>query len=100
MIKKRFFKTKDECEVTFELDAPGVTTAELVLSSSDWQPIAMRRPKAGRFKLAVRLPVDRRTEFCYRIDGSRWLHDPHGDGVVANPFGTSNSVVDTTRPAS
>jgi 1,4-alpha-glucan branching enzyme len=99
MIRKRFFKTKDECEVTFELEAPGVELAELTLSSNDWRPVAMRRSKAGRFKLALRLPVDRRTEFCYRLDGKRWQHDPASDGHVANPFGTTNSVVDTTRPA-
>ncbi len=99
MIRKRFFKTKDECEVTFEIDAPDVSTAELALSSDDWQPAAMRRLKTGLFKAVVRLPVDRRTEYCYRLDGERWQHDPEADGLVGNPFGTTNSVVDTTRPA-
>lgn len=98
MISKRFFKTKDECEVRFELAAPDATTAELALSSDDWRPIAMRRVKAGRFKLTVRLPVGARTEFCYRVDGERWRHDPDADGLVGNPFGTTNSLVDTTRP--
>ena len=100
MIRKRFFKTKNECEVTFEMVAPGAAAAELLLSSEDWQPIAMRRWKAGHFRHTLRLPVDRRTEFCFRLDGERWLHDLQADGVVTNPFGTVNSIVDTTRPAS
>jgi 1,4-alpha-glucan branching enzyme len=98
MISKRFFKTKDDCQVTFELEAPGARSAELALSSNDWRPVAMRRLRVGRFKLVVKLPVDQRTEFCYRLDGERWQHDPASDDRVANPFGTTNSVVDTTRP--
>jgi 1,4-alpha-glucan branching enzyme len=98
MISKRFFKTKDECEVRFELTAPDAASAELALSSNGWAPITMRRSKAGQFRTTIRLPVDCTTEFCYRLDGERWRHDPEADGVVANPFGTTNSLVDTTRP--
>ena len=100
MIRKRFFKTKDECEVSFEIAAPDAAFAELALSAKEWRPIAMRRWKAGHFRTTVRLPVDCRTEFCYRLDGERWRHDPDSDGLVANPFGTTNSLVDTTRPSS
>lgn len=100
MITKRFFKTRDDCQVIFEIEVPGVRSVELALSSNDWQPIEMRRLKVGHFKLAMRLPVGQRTEFCYRLDGERWQDDPVSDDRVANPFGTTNSVVDTTRPGS
>jgi 1,4-alpha-glucan branching enzyme len=100
MIRKRFFKTKDECQVTFEIEAPGARAAEIALSSNDWQPIPMKRSKANRFTIALRLPVDGRTEYCYRLDGEQWRHDPAADDHVPNPFGTTNGVVDTTRPSS
>ncbi len=99
MLKKKFFKTKAECEVTFELERPGAGEVELVCSATEWEPVAMRRVKSGLFRTALRLPVDTRVEFRYRVDGHQWVDDPDADHHVANRFGTTNSVVDTARPA-
>jgi hypothetical protein len=42
MIKKRFFKTKDEVEVTFEYEeAEGVNSVALVSEHNNWQPVEM-----------------------------------------------------------
>ena len=98
MIKKRFFKTKNECEITFELDRPKATSAELLTSAAGWEPVTMRRSKGGPFRAVVRVPVGARTEFRYRVDGTHWVDDPTADDRVANRFGTMNCVVDTSRP--
>ena len=98
MLKKRFFKTKAECEVTFELERRGAGQVELVCSVGGWKPVTMRRVKSGLFRATMRVPVDSRVEFRYRVDGQEWVDDPEADGYVANRFGTTNSVLDTTRP--
>jgi len=98
MIKKRFFKTKNECELTFELEDRAATSAELVSSASGWKPVAMKRVKPGLFRTTLRVPVGSRTEFRYRVDGGRWVDDPTADGTVANRFGSMNCVADASRP--
>jgi hypothetical protein len=45
----------------------------------------------------VELPVGKRFEFRYMVD-NHWLTDWHSDGVANNPFGSQNSIVDTTLP--
>ena len=98
MLKKRFFKTKDECEITFEIDHPGATSAELFTSATGWKPVTMRRVKGGAFRAVLRVPVGARTEFRYRVDGRHWIDDPTAEDRVANRFGTMNCVVDSSRP--
>ena len=44
MINKRFFKTKDEVEVTFELAAEQVgQSVAIVADFLDWQPTEMKK---------------------------------------------------------
>jgi 1,4-alpha-glucan branching enzyme len=100
MLTKRFFKTKDEAEVTFEFSHPDAKKVELVAEFTDWQPLTMKFVKKDNaFKLKHRLPVDKQYHFKYLIDGEQWDNDHHADAYVANGFGTENSVVDTQRLA-
>ncbi len=71
MLKKRFFKTKDEVEVTFQVDRPDIGTVEWAAEVTGWDPIPMRRTKDGKgpFRLKVRLPKDDDVQFRYRLDG-------------------------------
>ncbi len=95
MLKKRFFKTKDDCEITFEIEAEGAEQVELVCESNGWQPIAMKRVKRGPFKTRVRLPKDARYQFRYRVDGQRWINDDAADAYWPNEFGGRNGVLST-----
>ncbi|MFB9135766.1 isoamylase early set domain-containing protein [Vibrio sp. AK197] len=97
MINKRFFKTKDEVEVTFELPEEQVdSSAVLVADFSDWQPIAMRRTGKGKtFRFKTRLPKDSQFEFRYLIDDQRWVNDPQADLYRPNGFGSDNGLVST-----
>jgi len=99
MLKKRFFKTKDECEVTFELPADGADQAELVCEINGWKPVRMKQAKKGPFRTKMRFPKDARFEFRYLVDGERWINDEDADEYAANGMGDANGVLDTAPPA-
>ncbi|SDH19189.1 hypothetical protein SAMN04488136_11071 [Vibrio xiamenensis] len=97
MINKRFFKTKDEVEVTFEVPDEQVDSkVSLVADFADWQPIAMQRvAKSKIFRFKTRLPKDSQFEFRYLVDDRRWVNDPHADLYRPNGFGEDNGLVST-----
>ena len=97
MLKKKFFKTKDECEVTFELTNDDAQAVQLVGEFNDWQPIDMKKAKkAGSpFRAKVRMPKDGQFQFRYLVDGENWVNDDAADAYEANEHGSENSVVFT-----
>jgi hypothetical protein len=98
MIKKRFFKTKDEVEVTFEHEGgEGVNSVALVSEHNNWQPQDMPQLKRGAFQLKERLPKNGRFQFRYLVNGEIWVNDAEADGQVPNEHGSQNSVVDTNE---
>ena len=97
MVKKRYFKTKEECEVTFEFDGDATETVSLVSEVNGWQPVEMKkRKKDGVFYTKVRLPKTGDFQFRYLVDGQSWANDSAADAYVRNEFGSENSVVKTT----
>lgn len=96
MMKKRFFRTKDECEVAFECVPDGAEQVDLVCEANGWQPIEMKRNRNGAFRAKLRLPKQRRYEFRYWIDRADWVNDDAADGYSPNAFGSENGVLDTT----
>ncbi len=97
MLKKKYFKTKDECEVTFELQRQASKVA-LVSEFSGWKPVDMKlRKKDKVFYTRLRLPVERSVQFRYLVDDLRWENDDSADEYVPNEFGDENSVVHTYR---
>ena len=95
MIKKRFFKTLDEVELTFEFDANGAEEVALVSEISDWQPVEMKKYR-GVWRAKLRAPKNGEFQFRYLIDGSTWANDEAADAYVANNVtGDDNSVVKT-----
>ncbi|TMO58340.1 1,4-alpha-glucan branching protein [Pseudoalteromonas aurantia] len=100
MLTKRFFKTKDEAEVTFEFSHPQAKKVELVAEFTGWEPVTMKFNKKERaFKSKHRLPTDKQFHFRYLIDGEQWDNDHKADDYVTNSFGTQNSVVNTQKIA-
>lgn len=100
MLKKRYFKTIDECEVTFKIEPEEAQEVALVIESNGWQPIEMDQLKAGPFKTKLRLPLDQQVQFRYLIDRSTWQNDDGADAYVPNEYGSTNGVVDTARNGS
>lgn len=99
MLNKRFFKTKDECEVSFECAVEAQSVA-LAGEFNNWAPAPMsKRRKDGVFYAKVRLPKNNRFQFRYLVDGHTWINDDAADAYVPNQHGSDNSVVDTTPAA-
>ena len=100
MLKKKFFKTKEECEVTFEYETDATNQVALVSEANGWQPVEMKKRKKGDvYFTKVRLPKKGRFQYRFLLDGQIWVNDSAADAYVANEFGGENSVV-VTSPSS
>ena len=99
MLKKRFFKTKDECKVTFEFAAPAARNVALYGDFNGWEPVPMKKAKAKNapFRTKTRLPKDGQFQFRYRIDNQTWENDEAADAYWRNDQGSDNSVVFTSQ---
>jgi 1,4-alpha-glucan branching enzyme len=99
MIKKKFFKTKEECEVTFEFSAPDANAVNLLIDANNWEPVAMKKGKAADapFQAKMRLPKDGQFQFRYLVDGEIWANDEAADAYWQNEHGGDNSVVFTAQ---
>lgn len=97
MLTKKYLKTKDEAEVTFEFNRDDVTTAALVGDFNDWKAIEMKfNKKTKSFKTKVKLPKGGTFHFRYLLNETEWENDEKADQYLPNGFGTDNSVVVTT----
>lgn len=93
MLKKKYVKSKDEYEVTFELPSDA-QEATLLCSANGWEPVAMKKGK-GTFTAKLRLPANGRFQYRYLINNSQWVNDSNSDGDIPNEYGSMNSVVET-----
>jgi len=80
-------------EMKFILEAPAARLVRLAADFTQWEksPLAMTRAENGVWHAVVPLPPG---NYSYRfiVDG-HWCDDPHSAHKIANPFGTTNSVV-------
>jgi 1,4-alpha-glucan branching enzyme len=98
MLNKRFFKTKEEAEITFECGHKDANKIELVAEFNDWRPIEMQFIKSRQiFKSKCRLPTNKEFQFRYLINGAVWENDNQADGYTKNGFGSENSLVSTMK---
>ena len=98
MLTKKYFKTKDEADVTFEFNRSDVSTVALFADFTNWQPIEMKFNKKTRsFKTKVRLPKGGNYHFRYLLNNTEWENDYEADQYQPNEFGTDNSVVSTIK---
>ena len=95
MLTKRFFKTKNEVEVTFQVDRPGVESVDLIADAFGWDPIPMKRADRGKgpFRIKLRLPKYEAVQFRYVIDLTQYENDEAADDYWPNEHGSHNSVV-------
>ncbi len=98
MLKKRYFKTKEEVEVTFEYEDEQAAKVDLVSEANKWEPLKMvQRKRDGIFYTKVRLPRDGEFQFRYLVDGREWVNDKSADAYVPNEYGSQNAVVVTRK---
>lgn len=83
-------------ELPASLWADGIA---LVAEFNDWNPdtTPFHQERDGIWRTRVDLPICRRFEFRYLVDGD-WVTDIHADDVVPNNYGSFNSVVHTVPP--
>lgn len=93
MLKKKYVKTKDEYEVTFEYPSEAQEVA-LVCDANGWEPVAMKKSK-GTFTTKLRLPANGRYQYRYYVNNGEWANDDAADAYEPNEHGTVNSVVTT-----
>lgn len=97
--KKKYFKTKSLCKVTFMLPgiaAPGAGIVCIVGDFNNWSIIShpMKRQKSGDFTITLDLEPGRRYQYRYLIDECLWENDWWADAYVTTPYGDcENSVV-------
>ena len=98
MLKKKFFKTKKEAEVTFEFSRDDIKSVALAGEFNEWSPLTMKYVKKDKvFRTRVRLPKDSSFRFKYLLDNETWENDYQADAYVPNQFGTEDSVVNTKK---
>ncbi|MFC3024157.1 isoamylase early set domain-containing protein [Vibrio zhugei] len=97
MINKRFFKTRDEVEVTFDIEVPDTASqVAIVADFLDWEPQPMKKvPKSHHFKFKTRLPKDGQFQFRYLMNDQTWVNDPVADSYIPNGYGEENCLVYT-----
>ncbi|MGR5268751.1 isoamylase early set domain-containing protein [Vibrio astriarenae] len=100
MITKRFFKTKDEVEVTFQWPQgdSNITTVSLSGDFNDWQATPLKLNRQKVFTTKIRLPKEQSFQFRYLLNDEVWENDPAADEYVPNGLGSDNSVVKTYAP--
>jgi 1,4-alpha-glucan branching enzyme len=100
MLKKKFLKTK--CKVEFSLPAniaDDVKSVHLIGDFNEWNKSATPMEKKGKaFTVTVDLNLNQQYEFRYLVNGKFWHNDISADGMVANAFGSQNTVVVTQPP--
>lgn len=98
MLTKKFFKTKEEAEVTFEFNRSDVTSVALCADFTDWQAVEMKfNNKTKSFRTKVRLPKGGKYHFKYLLNDTEWENDYEADQYLPNEYGSENSVVFTTN---
>ena len=96
MLQKKYFKTKDECEVTFEYESDSAESVAVLSEANGWEPVEMKkRRKDGVFYAKMRMPKDGQYQFRYLVDGQAWVNDTAADAYVPNEHGSENGVVFT-----
>jgi len=103
MLRKRYIRRSNLCEVTFELpefELPRgieVKSVHLVGDSNNWDRRAtpMKRGNNGAFRTTLELETEKWYEFRYLINGELWFTEWHADAYVPDGQGGDNCVVVT-----
>ncbi len=99
MLKKRFFKTKSTCQVTFQLPKEvKAKEASLVGEFNDWDEGAVPLKKVkSAWKTTLQLEQGQEYQFRYLVNGTEWHNDDTADRYVPNNIDGDNSVVVTRK---
>jgi 1,4-alpha-glucan branching enzyme len=97
MLTKKFFKTKNSCQVTFQLPKEiEAKSAALAADFNGWDATAnpMKKVKSV-WKTTLELEKGGEYQYRYFINGEEWHNDWDADKYVPNNIDGDNSVVVT-----
>ncbi len=106
MLKKRFYKTKPNCKVTFELEkvvekklGERIFRVAVVGDFNDWDNDAtlMHKVKGCAWRAHIVLKKGQEYQFRYLINNTIWENDWQADKYVSNNVDGDNSVVVTAE---
>jgi len=97
MITKTYSKTGSSCRVTFTIPS-GQAEAKSAVVLGEWNgwnadATPMKRGKDGSWSATVTIATGRPYRFRYLLDGRHWANDEGADALVANQFGSEDSVL-------
>lgn len=97
-IKKKYFKTKEECKVTLTLPVEAANDANKVVVVGDfnnWSDSShpMKKYKSGEYKVSLSLEKGKEYQFRYLIDGEAYENDWEADKYVQSPVSTEENSV-------
>jgi 1,4-alpha-glucan branching enzyme len=98
MLTKKYIKSRNVCQVTFELPAEvEAKEAYLVGDFNGWDQTGTPMKKVkGVWKATVDLEPNREYQYRYLVNGSQWHNDMNADRYVPNNIDGDNSVVNTS----
>ena len=97
MLKKKFYKTKPTCDITFQLPKDiEAKSVSVVGDFNDWDENAnpLRKIK-GVWKTTLKLEQGHEYQYRYVVNGEKWTNDWDADKYVPNNVDGDNSVVVT-----
>ena len=99
MLKKKYFKSKPTCQVTFHLPKDvKAKEVSLVGEFNGWDKAATPLKKVKSvWKATLELEKDKEYQFRYLVDGQAWHNDEAADSYVPNFIDGDNSVVVTYK---
>jgi 1,4-alpha-glucan branching enzyme len=97
-VKKRYFRTKPYCKVTFRLEkkrAGGAHNVALAGDFNAWKATQtpMKSLKSGDFTASLNLPKGREYQYRFVIDGDQWVTDEAADKHIYCEFANAQNAV-------
>lgn len=78
----------------FKIYAPKAKKVNLAGDFNSWNVKGSVAKKDSKGNWSTKIPLKPgRYEYKFVVDGS-WLNDPNNNAVIANSFGTQNSVIE------
>ena len=105
MLKKKYVKSRNKSQVTFELskselpEGIKVESVHLVGEFNDWDvtATAMKSNKRGVYKATLEFEPDREYQFRYLVNGEHWCNEWGADAYLPSGFGEDNCIVNTKQ---
>ena len=91
-ITKQYLKSKPECKVTFSVSAKEAHKVEVAGDFNEWKLSELKKYKNGTFKTQFNVPVDKKYQFRYVVDG-QWTNEAEADAYQWNDFAAADNSV-------